>query len=167
MTVFEVISIILSFAALFAVFWEMRELRFQLRMNTYMEYTARYGEILACLPSKVLEDRDYSLGDCLREHPDFRTLARRYFWLLQEEYFLQKRGLLPNDQWHAWEEEFFNMLKLAALREVWQVLRNEVVYPQEFVSYVDYHLVEKPDDADGRGRPSWPKIARRHLQVKR
>ena len=59
------------------------------------------------------------------------------------------------------------MLKLAALREVWQVLRNEVVYPQEFVSYVDYHLVEKPDDADGRGRPSWPKIARRHLQVKR
>jgi len=152
MTIFEAISIILSFGALFAVFWEMRELRFQLRMNTYMEYTARYSEILARFPSKVLEDLDYSLEDCLREHPDFRNLARRYFWLLQDEYFLQKRGLLPNDQWRAWEEEFFNMLKLKSLRQVWRVLRDEVVYPQEFVSYVDHHLKEKLGGAGDQGR---------------
>jgi hypothetical protein len=152
MTFFEAVSIGLAVAALFVVFWEMRELRFQLRMNTYMEYTARYSDILAGLPSKVLEDRDYSLEDCLREYPDFRISARRYFWLLQEEYFLQKNGLLPKDQWRIWESEFSRTLQLASLREVWQDLREEVVYPREFVSYVNEHLGKKPDGIDNQAK---------------
>ena len=136
----DIITILLTAAALGFVGWEMRELRFHLRINTYMEYTRRYSEILTGFPSKVFEDCTYSLEDCLVEEPEFKTSARRNFWLLQVDLFLQQGRLLPKDQWRIWEQEFVHMLELACLRQVWQQLRKEVVYPQEFVQYVDARL---------------------------
>ena len=147
MTTFEAISLLVSFSALFAVFWQMRELRFQIRMNTYIEYTQRYGVILASFPSKVLENPEYSLEDCLKEAPEFKILARRYFWLLQEEYFVQKRGLVPSDQWKAWEREFVNTMRLKSVYQAWESLKREVAYPHEFTTYIDKLLAKQESRA--------------------
>lgn len=136
MTLFEVMSLIVSLTALVVVIWQTRALRLQLRANFHQEYVRRYIEIIKQIPVKALEDPDMSLTDCETEKSDFKITMRLYFWTIQEEYDLHKKNRLPKGQWDIWDGQFRKMMKNKWLQETWFAIHKSLALPGYFIEYV-------------------------------
>ena len=137
MTFYEGISIAIAFAAVLAVLRETRELRLQLKSNYHQEYARRYTEIIRRTPYRAFEDWQFTLDDCLKEKPDFKVTARLYFWIIQEELDLHRKGRLPRGQWEIWKNQFRISMKGKCFQQVWEELKKVMAYPPYFLSFVD------------------------------
>lgn len=144
MSLFEELSIVLSSLAVYAVLWQMYALRKQLIIQLHQEYVRRYIEIIWKIPREALDDFEASLEFCQGKEPQFKTAARLYFWLIQEEYYEQEAGMVPHDQWAIWDQVFQNMMKRRCFREAWKELEAEGDYPEKFVKYVNRKLKREP-----------------------
>jgi hypothetical protein len=136
LTLFELISLFISIAALVVVIWQTRALRLQLRANFHQEYVRRYIDIIKQIPVKVLHDPDMSLADCEIERSDFKITARLYFWTIQEEYDLHEKNMLPKGQWDIWDDQFRIMMENKWLQEAWFAIHKSLALPGSFIHYV-------------------------------
>lgn len=136
-TLYEIVSILVSLVALGLVLWQIREVRLQLKCNSHQEFARRYTKIIAKMPYQAFEDRQFSLADCLKEAPDFKMTAQLYFWLIQEERDLPGKHELPSEQWKIWDCQFRLTMKSKCFRQVWEDVKKVAAYPDDFVCYVD------------------------------
>jgi hypothetical protein len=133
---FELISLLISMAALVVVIWQTRALRLQLRANFHQEYVRRYIDIIKQIPVKALYDPHMSLADCELESTDFKITARLYFWTIQEEYDLHRKNMLPRGQWDIWDGQFRIMMENKWLQEAWYAIHKSLALPGSFINYV-------------------------------
>src|SRR5690242_2133338 len=98
--------------AITAVVSALRGVRAQLWLQTFSEYTRRYGEIVLELPSEarrpggrfVFEDLDAD------EQGRVLNIARAYLNLCSEEYFLHSRGRIDDETWAIWRAGIIEVL---------------------------------------------------------
>jgi len=75
-------------AALLAILWQSRQVRRQLILQNYSEYTRRYQQIILAFPEDI-NQKDFILQDRQGRDSVMRQM-RTYFDLCYEEYFLWK-----------------------------------------------------------------------------
>lgn len=136
MTIFEIVSVTFSLAALIVLIWQTVALRLQLKANFHQEFVRRYTEVITRIPIRVLEDTSLSLNDCINEKSDFKLTLRLYFWIIQEEYELHTRNRLPKGQWEIWDGQFRIMMQNRWLQEGWVDLNTKLAFPDRFRRYV-------------------------------
>ena len=137
MSIFEIISVIVSLTALIMVIWETIQLRLQLRANFHQEFVRRYTEVIKNMPIKALDDVCLSLKDCIHEKSDFKITLRLYFWIIQEENELHYKNNLPKGQWDIWDAQFRIMMRNRWMQEGWNDLNTKLAFPRKFLHYVE------------------------------
>lgn len=127
-----------------AIFVTLRGIRDQLRLQTFSEYTRRYGEIVRDLPSESRSPvGEFDLSSLLPERRDVvLNTARAYLNMTSEEFFLNSKGHIDPDTWEIWQAGMRETLGLPWLRQAWQELRPEYTYVAEFAHFVDSSLSE-------------------------
>ena len=97
------------------------------RLNTFLEYTRRYQEIVRCLHSDP-ENR-----------PDNMRL---YFNLCQEEFYLHQKGTIDDTIWNLWVEEMRTMMNNQQNPVAWKELGSH--FPKDdFVSFMHQEVIAK------------------------
>ena len=132
-----------SFAvATAAVFFAVSGVRNQLRLQTFSEYTRRYGEIFSSLSSAARDPHsDFALESLDAEERDRHlNVARAYFNLCSEEFYLHKRRRIDRDTWVIWCRGMRDTMRSNWLRTTWKALRDEYIYVDEFADFFDERI---------------------------
>ena len=101
----SVVGVIVAMAAAVIA---LRGVRDQLWLQTFAEYTRRYGEIARELPSEARDPGGRFVLTELDKAEQGRVLniARAYLNLCSEEYFLHSRGKIDDETWRIWRAEW-------------------------------------------------------------
>jgi hypothetical protein len=129
--------------ALVAIVVTVRGLRDQLWLQTFSEYTRRYGEIVRELPSEARHPGAQFIFDNLPVDEQGRVLniARAYLNLCSEEYFLHSRGRIDNETWSIWRAGMVEVLRAPWIQTTWTMLKPEYRF-LEFCSFLDACITE-------------------------
>lgn len=99
----------------------------QNRLNTFLEYTRRYQEIIRHLHS--------GSGSRLDN-------MHLYFNLCREEFYLHKKGTLDDAIWNLWVEEMRTMMNDQQNQVAWKELGS--YFPEdEFVHFMHHEVIAK------------------------
>lgn len=130
-TLLSVVVAILGFAH------GIRVYRRQSSSQIFLEYTARYENIMQAFPEKAFCARLDLCGDPPDATPELSIAVLRYLNLCSEEYYLHRRKYLPTDIWRIWEAELKRTLGSPLLIREWKQLRREFESYPAFLEYVD------------------------------
>src|SRR5262245_17689731 len=129
------------FAALVAcggvgvLFFQLRELTRQIKLQHFADYTKRHQKILLGLPDDIIAP-----GFMLADRPDYdRTLQRMraYFDLSFEKWYLNRRHQIDADIWRIWKDGITKALSKPAFQEAWSIVQAEAKFGPDFESFVD------------------------------
>jgi hypothetical protein len=104
--------------------------------QVFMEYTRRYGEVLASFPDGELAARAAFDHHPPPPSPALTTAVLRYLNLCSEEFYMHQRGMLADRVWHIWEGEIRRKLATPLLVREWSALEDEFVTFPEFRAFV-------------------------------
>jgi hypothetical protein len=135
-----VVGVVVAIAAILVA---LRGVRDQLWLQTFSEYTRRYGEIVRELPSEarrpggrfVFEDRD------AEEQGHVLNTARAYLNLCSEEYFLHSRGRIDDETWSIWRGGMIEVLRAPWIQTTWVILKPEYTF-REFCDFFEDCIIE-------------------------
>jgi hypothetical protein len=135
----EVVAIGVASAA---VYFAVAGVRDQLRLQTFAEYTRRYGDIFGSLSSVARDPgSDFALADLDEADRDRHlNIARSYFNLCSEEYYLHKRRRIDRDTWAIWCQGMTEVMRLRWLRAAWISLGSEYSYVPEFAEFFEARM---------------------------
>jgi hypothetical protein len=124
--------------AIVAIVVTLRGLRDQLWLQTFSEYTRRYGDIVRELPSEARHPGGRFVFDDLSVDEQGRVLnvARAYLNLCSEEYFLHTRGRIDNETWSIWRAGMVEVLRAPWIQTTWTMLKSEYGF-LEFCAFLD------------------------------
>jgi hypothetical protein len=124
--------------ALATVVVALRGVRDQLWLQTFSEYTRRYGEIVRELPSEARRPGGHFVFDELDTEEQGRVLniARAYLNLCSEEYFLHSRGRIDDETWAIWQGGIVEVFRAPWIQSTWTMLKPEYDF-FEFCSFLD------------------------------
>jgi hypothetical protein len=124
--------------AILAVVFALRGVRDQLWLLTFSEYTRRYSEIVRELPSEARRPGGTfafaELHPC--EQGRVLNVARAYFNLCSEEYYLHTRGRIDDATWEIWRDGMIEVLRAPWSRTTWELLKPEYRF-LEFCEFFD------------------------------
>jgi hypothetical protein len=132
---------IVAFAALAAcagvlvLFFQLRALTRQIKLQHFADYTTRHQSIVLGLP----DDID-APGFTLAERPDCeRTLQRMraYFDLSFEKWYLPRKHQIDPDIWCIWKDGITRALSKPAFQQAWAIVKSEAKFGPAFESFVD------------------------------
>lgn len=108
----------------------------------YFEYNKRFSEIMLHF-SDLKRASAEQMGSGFKEK--MLPLMTTYFNLCLEEYTLEKKRLLKDNQlWEQWRQGIINYMGDDDFRNSWDILRNNKCYSEEFRIYMD-KLKEKAE----------------------
>lgn len=123
-------------AAFYFSYKTLREIRNQLWISTFSDYTKRYSEIICQLPDAASDPKNSLLADISKIDKDkLMGLMRAYYDLCSEEYYLYTHGKLDSDTWALWEKGLVFTIRLPTFRDAWKTIKMEG-YDEDFISYV-------------------------------
>jgi hypothetical protein len=133
--------------AIAAVVVALRGVRDQLWLQTFAEYTRRYGEIVRELPSEARRPGARFVFDELapKEQDRLLNIARAYLNLCSEEYFLHDRGRIDDETWEIWREGIVDVLRAPWIQTSWAMLEPEYRF-REFCSFLNECIDEAQTD---------------------
>mgnify|MGYP006988973092 FL=1 len=112
---------------------ENKHLREQTRNDFFERYTKRYQDIILAMPDDVYNGTAELDGKTLK-------YVQLYFDLCNEEYYLYKRGYIPEDIWTNWFGGMVIMTTNHALfANCWDKLKAQ--YNSDFYSFFDKEIV--------------------------
>jgi len=117
----EVIQLVLSLVAAVAVIYSLAQVRAELRLQVFFEYTRRFDQISASLPAGAL-DRPWvelPVEDAARTE----AAMRQYIDLCSQEWWLNSAGRIDRGVWEVWERAIAEMLATPGGSYAWQTLR--------------------------------------------
>jgi hypothetical protein len=138
------LSAIVGAASLYLGF---RVYRRQMNARMFLEYTKRYGEVMASFPEDAHGARLDLYGDPPAASTDISMAVLRYLNLCSEEFYLMRRGYLARGVWRIWEDELQRTLRSPLVRREWPSLKREFSSFSELVDYVRRTLsTENPSE---------------------
>lgn len=105
--------------------------------QVFMEYTRRYGEVLAAFPDGELAARAAFDETPPPPSPALTTAVLRYLNLCSEEFYMHQHGMLAPRVWRIWEGEIRRKLATPLLVREWAALQEEFVTFPEFRAFVE------------------------------
>ena len=110
-----------------AIVYSVRGLSEQFQMTTFLEYTKRYGQIMAMLPFDARHPHsDFRLADVSEEERnDFLKTYRDYFNLCWEEWWLREKKKIDEATWAVWVEAMRQTMDFPCFDEAWDALKSE------------------------------------------
>lgn len=110
-----------------AIIYSVRGLSEQFQMTTFLEYTKRYGQIMASLPFEARQpDSDFGLSRLSEEERgDFLKTYRDYFNLCWEEWWLHGMNKIDHTTWGVWVEAMRQTMDFPCFDEAWKALKSE------------------------------------------
>ncbi len=131
-TVILIVSIIITF---YFSYNTLKELKNQLKLTIFTDYTKRYSEIVQKLPDNINYD-SFKLKDENDTKKDkIMRLGRAYFDLCAEEYYLYSKKKIDDDTWKLWYKGIKYTFKLKGFKEIWEVIKIEG-YDSEFIHFI-------------------------------
>ena len=106
----------------------------QASLQTIIEYTKRYEEIVNSYPLIRLNTNSTNLPP---ESTELSTAALRYLNLCCEEFYLHKEGYLSNKIWNLWKNELERTIGTPLYKREWPKLEVEFERYLEFRKYVE------------------------------
>lgn len=128
------VSALAAFFAILAAIWTYKR---QMNAQVFLEYTARYENVMASFPTDGLRARLDLDGQPPEASEQLTLAALRYLNLCSEEFYLWRRGYLAKDIWLIWEAELKRTLRSPLFLREWKSLRREFQSYPEFLEYVD------------------------------
>jgi hypothetical protein len=130
------ISLVVATAAVVALLLGSVANRKQVRLQTFLEYTRRYQEIMLHLPEGI-NRRAFRLNRLPKAVRD-ATLRymRAYYDLCSEEFALNKMGQIHPEFWALWEEGIGQTASMPAFQQAWSIIVEDTIYDEEFSSFV-------------------------------
>ena len=143
-----------------AVVVSLKSLRDQLWLQVFTDFTRRYADIVATLPSESRRpDGAFRLNDLSDERRfEIENAARAYLNLCSEEHYLYLRKRIDRETWAIWRKEMEDVFRLPWIRDCWPALKQEYESYPKFVRFVAECIEPRSngdDDAtgDAQSRP--------------
>ncbi len=108
-------------------------------LQSFLAFTTRYERIIEKLPPLVRSgDHEASLGVLTNgERHNVENAIRGYLNLCSEELYVYSRGHLDKQTWSIWMGGIQGFFESGIARDVWDELRSEYEYYEEFALLVD------------------------------
>jgi hypothetical protein len=117
------------------LFFQLRALTRQIKLQHFADYTTRHQRIVLGLPPDI-----DAPGFTLTDRPDYdRTLQRMraYFDLSFEKWYLNRRHQIDADIWSIWKDGITKALSKPAFQQAWTLVQAEAKFGADFESFVD------------------------------
>jgi hypothetical protein len=133
----EALTALGTVAATGVIFWQLRVLNRQVKLQQYVDYTKRYQEIALNFPENV-NDPKFKLGKRpIDEYNKTMRYMRAYFDLCYEEWDLNRRRLIDLNAWKVWEGGMKTAFGKTAFQQAWKIIKDSnTEYGPEFESFV-------------------------------
>ncbi|MFW3145538.1 MAG: hypothetical protein ACMUIE_01855 [Thermoplasmatota archaeon] len=108
---------------------EQRQLKKQMMLQNFSDYTSRYQQILLNLPLSIT-DKDFDIDKLDKEEKEkVLKWMRVYFDLCAEEYLLHRKKLIDEEVWEDWLEGMIGTYNTPAFRNGWEIIsQNKDIY---------------------------------------
>lgn len=136
-TVADIATFVSALAAFVAILVGIRTYKRQTNAQVFLEYTARYENVMALFPADARRARLDLDGEPPGPSDELSLAVLRYLNLCSEEFYLCRRRYLARDVWSIWEAELKRTLRSPLLLREWKSLRREFQSYPEFLEYVD------------------------------
>lgn len=125
MSISDVISVLALTLSVVSIFIQRTDVKKQLIVANFSEYTRRYQELVKSFPSSVLRE-NFSLMDLSEEEREqvLRCMLM-YFDLCYEEYFLHQANLIDPRLWKVWKDGIRTATSRPAFRQSWQYISSK------------------------------------------
>ncbi|MGA1820531.1 MAG: hypothetical protein ACMUHU_05935 [Thermoplasmatota archaeon] len=123
--------------------WEQGQVRKQMMIQNFSEYTRRYQEVILNLPLEISSPK-YDIGSLKGdEREKVMKWMRVYFDICAEEYLLFKRGLIDREVWEDWLGGMKETYKRPAFKAAWKEFsKNPDIY-NKFKPFVEKEIIGK------------------------
>lgn len=116
---------------------QFNDLKNQIRLQVFADYTKRYQEIKFRFPSAI-----YSAGFELvklddESKEDVLRSVRAYFDLCSEEFFLAEKKMIDQNVWNMWKDEILESMTRPIFQQVWKKIESEYETYPAFVTFVN------------------------------
>ncbi len=150
----EVCSAVGVIVALAALVYQVREVKNQIKISVFTNYTDRYSRSRRDMPNEAREASSPRSLDDLSASDRDRVLnaMRDYFNLCSEEFFLNNKGWIDKDAWSIWLKGMRSCTREPYFRASWEKLKHE--YSD---AYIEFCQFMQRDIIDRAGMPtdSW------------
>ncbi|MCZ7679803.1 MAG: hypothetical protein M5U28_13980 [Sandaracinaceae bacterium] len=156
----DIVQIVSVALGAIAVWAGLRGVRDQLFVQTFVEYTDRFGAVIAELHATTGTD---GLKVRLAQLPPEKRVVvcgimRRYFDLCSQEKYLHGRGFIDPETWQIWAARMADTMRSPIARDTWAELREEYLCFGGFVAHVD-GLLDAGVDANDEPKEPGASIA--------
>jgi len=115
----------------------LKEIKNQMWISIFSEYTKRYSEIIRELPNIASNPNLSALNKSSKQDTNkIMGLMRAYFDLCSEEYYLHRTGRIDSKTWSLWEKGLVYTVRLPTFVDAWKSIKREG-YEKAFVDYID------------------------------
>ncbi len=116
---------------------QLREVKNQVWVSIYSDYTKRYADITSKFPENINQD-SYEVDPGKEEYPEVMRAMRLYFDLCYEEYSLfHDHKKIDEGLWKDWKGGIEAALSKKAFRDSWDTIHADTVYSAEFDKFVN------------------------------
>ena len=141
-----------TIAGVAVIFFQLRQLSRQIKLQSFSDYTKRYQEIVLHLPEDI-HTHDFVLTG-RKDYEQTMLYMRAYFDLSYEEWFLQKQNLIELKFWRVWRVGIKTAMSRPAFQQAWEIVKASSRFGAEFEDFID-NIARDPtsnDEAALKGR---------------
>lgn len=147
MEVLAIIEIIVLAATLFIIWYfsykQIKELKNQVWVNTFLNVTRRYQEIISRIPPKYyMNDTNFSEEEIMGDMELFRS----YFNLCSEEFILKESGFIKEEIWKKWLKEMKKLLSFSSFKQAWNLINKVAAYDDDFIDFFNDLISSKSNN---------------------
>jgi hypothetical protein len=124
-----------TLAGVGVVFFQLRHLSRQIKLQSFSDYTKRYQEIIPHLPEDI-----HAHGFVLEGREDYEKIMRymrAYFDLSYEEWFLDGQKLIDSRFWRVWRVGMKTAMSKPAFQQSWEIIKANSRFGTDFEDFID------------------------------
>lgn len=146
---------------------QLGEIKNQMWIVIYSNYTRRYADIISKFPENINED-NFVINPGSDGYNEVMRTIRLYFDLCYEEYSLfHIYKKIDKQLWDDWEEGIEASLNKKAFKDSWVIIHKDTVYSTEFDKFIQNTIIkaeDSPDQTDASDVSRW--MARLELKTR-
>lgn len=140
MDVIQIIIMISTIVSIIIIWWysykQLREIKNQIWVSIYSDYTRRYSEIISNFPEDINE-KDFKINPGTEKYNKVMRAMRLYFDLCYEEYSLfYNYKKIDEKLWEDWKEGIEAALSKKAFQNAWKIIHQDTVYSNSFDKFI-------------------------------
>ena len=140
-----------TLAGVGVVFFQLRQLSRQIKLQRFSDYTKRYQDIVLNLPGDIYAHEFVLKGR--KDGEKIMRYMRAYFDLSYEGWFLRGQKLIGSKFWRIWRVGMKTAMSKPAFQQAWEIIKADGRFGSHFENFIDgiAHDSSANDDAALRG----------------